>query len=472
MATEAQIEANRRNAGRSTGPRTQAGKDRSRLNAVDHGGRAMLPVLPGENPGEYETKSAAWRLSIKPRNPSEEFLIDRIVSLDLQSKRIDRAQTARLSRRMYFGFFEEGDKEDRMAIELGQKLFNDARGHRAQHGLHEKDEAGANGEATGPTSDDAPFEDHPMFIVHQLQTIGAGCQWLLEQWARLRDLLERGLPWIASDQLKAVRLLGRQPIEAVDSLEVARVYLASHVLLKQGSQPFQAILSELSAADALHHENDLNQRGYGALAPNDETEAREMLLEIVARATAVLEDKAGVLRDLAEIDAATAADRLSWDDTPEGERLRRYELTCKRASHKMFELLLEVRRTGRELDFATNASLGWSVPARDMAAIDLSARPIASIVTQSEEPVSEPVSPNEPNLVREKAPNEPNSSDPAASTDRRAGHKITRLDTPRGKVKGNERGTGLNTPHRSLYALETGRESPLLDMSAIFGSRD
>ena len=37
MATAAQIEANRRNSQKSCGPRTQAGKDKSRFNALDHG---------------------------------------------------------------------------------------------------------------------------------------------------------------------------------------------------------------------------------------------------------------------------------------------------------------------------------------------------------------------------------------------------------------------------------------------------
>ena len=37
MATEKQIAANRRNAARSTGPRTTSGKDRSRMNALRHG---------------------------------------------------------------------------------------------------------------------------------------------------------------------------------------------------------------------------------------------------------------------------------------------------------------------------------------------------------------------------------------------------------------------------------------------------
>jgi hypothetical protein len=37
MATEKQIAANRRNAARSTGPRTPKGKARSRMNALRHG---------------------------------------------------------------------------------------------------------------------------------------------------------------------------------------------------------------------------------------------------------------------------------------------------------------------------------------------------------------------------------------------------------------------------------------------------
>jgi hypothetical protein len=106
MATAAQVEANQRNAQKSTGPRTEEGKNRSRLNALDHGCRANLMVLPTEVFGEYENELKAWKLSFQPRNPAEEVLVERLVSLRWQQKRIARAQTARLMQRIYHGEIE------------------------------------------------------------------------------------------------------------------------------------------------------------------------------------------------------------------------------------------------------------------------------------------------------------------------------------------------------------------------------
>ena len=59
-----------------------------------------------------------------------------------------------------------------------------------------------------------------------------------------------------------------------------------------------------------------------------------------------MQEKAERFRKLAELDAVSAADRLSWDDTAEGERLRRYELTCDRTWFRTFDLLLKTRQKG------------------------------------------------------------------------------------------------------------------------------
>jgi hypothetical protein len=52
--TEKQDEANRKNALRSTGPRTPEGTDGCKMNACRHGIRAVQPVVPGEDAAEWE----------------------------------------------------------------------------------------------------------------------------------------------------------------------------------------------------------------------------------------------------------------------------------------------------------------------------------------------------------------------------------------------------------------------------------
>ena len=53
MTSTKQIEANRRNSLKSTGPRTPEGKAVASLNNLRHGLRARTVVLPGEKPEEF-----------------------------------------------------------------------------------------------------------------------------------------------------------------------------------------------------------------------------------------------------------------------------------------------------------------------------------------------------------------------------------------------------------------------------------
>ncbi len=63
MANQKQIEANRRNARRSTGPRTAAGKAISKNNAVKHGVLSSNAVSAYEDREQYDALQAQQDIS-------------------------------------------------------------------------------------------------------------------------------------------------------------------------------------------------------------------------------------------------------------------------------------------------------------------------------------------------------------------------------------------------------------------------
>jgi hypothetical protein len=92
MATEAQLLANKRNALRSTGPRTSAGRASSRMNALKFGIHAHSEIIPGEDPAELEQLTADYHQSIRPQGPEEAALVNQAVRADWQLRRLSRAE--------------------------------------------------------------------------------------------------------------------------------------------------------------------------------------------------------------------------------------------------------------------------------------------------------------------------------------------------------------------------------------------
>ena len=92
MATPAQIEANRRNAQKSTGPTSVTGKAVSRFNHLKSGIHAKSQVLPDEDPAELEALAADYREQFQPATPLEVFLVDTIVSADWELRRLRKRE--------------------------------------------------------------------------------------------------------------------------------------------------------------------------------------------------------------------------------------------------------------------------------------------------------------------------------------------------------------------------------------------
>jgi hypothetical protein len=92
MATEAQIIANRRNAQKSTGPRSRKGKTAISQNAVKHGLMARQAVIGSENQADFRLYRD-WMLDeLAPAGPMESMLAERIVSLSWRLKRAGHIQ--------------------------------------------------------------------------------------------------------------------------------------------------------------------------------------------------------------------------------------------------------------------------------------------------------------------------------------------------------------------------------------------
>lgn len=79
MTSDKQIQANRKNALKSTGPRTELGKSFSSKNATTHGLRSRQVVIEGESRAEYNDFRQMYIEHYAPANPIEAALVDRIV---------------------------------------------------------------------------------------------------------------------------------------------------------------------------------------------------------------------------------------------------------------------------------------------------------------------------------------------------------------------------------------------------------
>ena len=81
MTSYRQIEANRRNALKSTGPKTEAGKQASRRNTVRHGLTAETVISALEDAEDYKTFEAAITADYDAQSVVERELVLRLASI-------------------------------------------------------------------------------------------------------------------------------------------------------------------------------------------------------------------------------------------------------------------------------------------------------------------------------------------------------------------------------------------------------
>lgn len=94
MTTQKQIDANRRNAQKSTGPKTPEGKETVSQNAVRHGLLAQALVLDGESREEFDRFSEGLMAHLAPIGHVETMLAERVVAGAWRLRRALRVEWA------------------------------------------------------------------------------------------------------------------------------------------------------------------------------------------------------------------------------------------------------------------------------------------------------------------------------------------------------------------------------------------
>ncbi|WZO95708.1 hypothetical protein EP7_002676 [Isosphaeraceae bacterium EP7] len=227
--SQKRIDANRKNAMRSTGPKTADGKAKSRRNSLVHGMAGSGLVLP-----EAETAAAAGRTlelcsTLQPANALECALVETVAA---ESLRIERCR-------------------------LEERLARDFRARRAQHCWGDERRASIAVQAR-------TLKKTPARTASELATSSPGCDWLTARWRMLGQALDVNGCWTEEQDELALDLLGIDPelrdqptpidtLEGVNPLEHCKNLVDDQVnrLLDRKEQVLDAIEDEMQEAVSL-----------------------------------------------------------------------------------------------------------------------------------------------------------------------------------------------------------------------------
>ena len=173
MASQKQIEANRQNAQKSSGPKSAEGKAKAARNALKHGLAGHGVIFPEEMAGQIQDRMGHWRKEYRPDGPAQEWLYQRIC---IESVRADSCLHRVIALR------------DEAATRAGESWDDDR--------ALEAEELGAG------------LAARPEWVQPKLRQSRHGALWLLAQWEELERLREVRGEWSESATRRAMDLLG------------------------------------------------------------------------------------------------------------------------------------------------------------------------------------------------------------------------------------------------------------------------
>jgi hypothetical protein len=331
----ARLEANRRNARKSTGPKTESGKMASRCNALKHGLTGEGVVLAGDEAAEVDRRAEAYAAELAPRGELARMLVRRVAQLSVRMERSARAERAAVA---FAARHAEADHAEARAAEVSELA-------------------------------DRLAED-PETSARRLRATPEGIAWLAGRWEALRDAIrdDRDDRWNSRLARHADNLTGRRR----DAIGLSRIRALSNAI--------DGNLNALRPED-----------GAGLDIPGRRAWARAALDALIG------EQLEGLARDLAALrpevsaaDRAEAADRSAFDPATPAVLARRYEAAAERG------LFLALDRIDRLA--AAAETEGRPAPAPEPAPEPIAQpapEPVAVAVAVAPEPAPTPAPPAE-----------------------------------------------------------------------------
>ena len=140
--------------------------------------------------------------------------------------------------------------------------------------------------------------------------------------------LEPGKLWQSLDRLKAIRLLGRQPVDAVEDRRIAEIFVASHALNPVGDSPFDDLLSDMGTSALVRYRKAVKAQWPDLVCAKETAQCRQVLIDLADRNIERLDAKLEVHEANADVNAEATVARLSFDQSRDGERIRAYQMKC------------------------------------------------------------------------------------------------------------------------------------------------
>jgi hypothetical protein len=315
--TDAQFAANRRNSKLSTGPKTEAGKERSRRNAFKHGLTGEGIALPDEDAAEVVSRFRDLQAEMLPSGTSSMMLLRRFAYLSVRLERCERLDTAVYSKRIRHADEDFLDHRLTQVEQMASRINAD-----------------------------------PMTTSRRLRSTPEGIDWLIGHWDELRvDLMNRERDaWTHNHCGRMEDLLGRPNGTSFSQPR-------SHALFEVMRGFFPNV--DPSEVEGL---NDHEKAEWG----------RAELARIIDGEVAKLEKvKKAFDPAIIEQDRLEAAARCLFDLQPAMNQVRKYEAATERA---MYKALKEFRQLEFELK-ATKLVLPEEENAEGLASFDPSSDP-------------------------------------------------------------------------------------------------